>query len=255
MHRKLFALLIILSPLAATHAEEWRPLFNGKDLTGWTPKITGRPAGENFADTFRVEDGLLKVRFDKYEGDFNGRFGHLFCDTPLYNYRLRVEYRMVGQQMSGGPGWARANSGVMIYGQSPESMALDQNFPVSLEVQLLAGLGKGPRPTANLCTPGTNVVLGGKLHKVHCTSSKSETYPVGQWVAVEVEARGDEYVRHLVNGELVLEYEKPQLDPRDGDATKLTDAGAELPLLGGTISLQSESHPVDFRSVEWMPLD
>lgn len=254
MLRTIVALLLAAAAPFATQADEWRPLFNGKDLAGWTPKIVGHAAGENYAETFRVEEGLLKVRFDKYEGDFANRFGHLFWDKPLYNYRLRVEYRMVGQQMAGGPGWARANSGLMIYGQSPQSMAINQSFPVSLEVQLLAGLGKGPRPTANLCTPGTNVVLGGKLHRPHCTDSKSPTFPIGQWVAVEVEARGDEFVRHFVNGELVLEYEKPQLDPSDADAKQLLEAGAEPPLLGGTISLQAESHPVDFRSVEWMPL-
>src|SRR3954454_13825444 len=47
--------------------EEWITMFNGRDLSGWTPKITHHDLGENFANTFRVEDGLLKVRYDGYK--------------------------------------------------------------------------------------------------------------------------------------------------------------------------------------------
>jgi len=220
---------------------KWVPLFNGKDLTGWKVKIRGYPLGVNFGNTFRVEDGLLKVRYDQYGGEFKGRFGHLFYEKPIFsNYRLRVEYRFVGEQIKGGPGWAWRNSGIMIHGQTPESMKRDQSFPTSIEVQLLGGHEKGERPTANLCTPGTQVVIDGKLIKRHVTNSKSKTYRGDQWVTVEVEVRGNR-IRHFVNGECVLEYTDPQLD--DG-----------TPLRGGTISLQSESHPIDFRKVEIMVL-
>ena len=248
------SLLVLLAVTASQlHAEEWQPLFNGKDLDGWTAKIRGYEAGDNYADTFRVEDGLLKVRYDKYEGPFKNRFGHLFYDTPYSHYRLRVEYRVVGEQIASGPPWANRNSGLMLHGQSPQSMPKEQSFPVSLEIQLLGGQGKGSRPTANLCTPGTNVVLDGKLDKRHCISSASPTFEDNEWVTVEVELRGDESVKHFVNGELVMEYTKPQYDPRDSTATPLIKDG-ELALTGGTISLQSESHPFDFRRVELMPL-
>ena len=141
---------------------EWMQLFNGKDLEGWTPKITGHELGENFGNTFRVEDGVLKVCYDQYE-EFGGRFGHLFYKEQFSSYVLRVEYRFVGEQISKGPGWAFRNSGVMIHGQPPESMRVDQQFPVSIEVQLLGGSGEGERTTANLCTPGTHVEMDGKL--------------------------------------------------------------------------------------------
>lgn len=233
----------------------WTPLFNGEDLTGWTPKIKGRPLGDNYADTFRVEDGLLKVRFDKYEGEFNERFGHLFYERPLADYRLRVEYRVVGEQAEGGPPWANRNSGVMIYGQAPETMHRDQNFPVSIEVQLLGGQGgERPRPTANLCTPGTHVRLRDRLHTTHCTNSTSPTFQDDEWVTVEIEARGGESIKHFVGGELVLEYSQPQFDPDDADAKRLLDSGVDKMLTGGTISLQAESHPFDFRRVEVMKL-
>lgn len=232
---------------------KWVALFNGKDLEGWTPKIKGYPLGENYADTFRVEDGVIKVGYDGYP-KFDGKFGHLFYKDKFSHYKLRIEYRFVGEQAAGGPSWAIRNSGVMIHGQSPESMGQDQDFPVSIEVQFLGGNGKDPRPTANLCTPGTHVVIDGKLVKQHCTNSKSKTYHGDRWVTMEVEVHGNKLIRHRVDGETVLEYEQPQLDEGDPDARKLI-AGGQVQLHEGSISLQAESHPVEFRKVELMRLE
>ncbi|MCA9062997.1 MAG: DUF1080 domain-containing protein [Planctomycetaceae bacterium] len=234
---------------------KWVSLFNGKDLTGWTPKIRYSDLGENPGNTFRVEDGLLKVRYDGggYE-KFGERFGHLFYKDTFSHYRMRVEYRFVGEQCNEGPGWATRNSGVMVHGQDPSTMTKDQDFPVSIEVQLLGGNGKDPRTTSNLCTPGTNVVMNGELKKQHCISSSSKTYHGEQWVTAEIEVHGDRVIRHLLEGEVVLEYNEPQLDERDENARKLIKGG-KLELEEGSISLQSESHPIDFRKVEIMVLD
>jgi hypothetical protein len=243
-------------PLSAAAPEKgnWFALFNGKDLDGWTPKIRGHKNGENWGNTFRVEDGVLKVRYDQYQ-KFDEKFGHLFYKTPYSNYRLRVEYRFTGDQCAGGPGWAVRNSGVMIHGESPTDMSVDQDFPASIEVQLLGGAKTGERTTANLCTPGTNVVMDGKLVTRHCTSSKSKTYRGDDWVTVEIEARGGKLIRHIMDGETVLEYQEPQLDDRDAHARELIKKNGGKLLSGGTISLQSESHPVEFRKVEILVLD
>lgn len=250
-------LFFIAGPVSAADQEfttgKWVPLFNGKDMTGWTPKIRYSKLGENYGDTFRVEDGLLKVRYDQYK-EFGQRFGHLFFREEFSNYRLRVEYRFVDEQCAGGPGWAIRNSGIMIHGQKPETMDDDQDFPVSIEVQLLAGNGTDPRTTSNLCTPGTNVVMNGELKKQHCISSTSKTYHLDRWVTAEVEVHGYKVIRHLIDGEVVLEYNNPQLDERDESAKKLIKDRI-LALHGGTISLQSESHPCDFRKVEIMILE
>jgi hypothetical protein len=226
----------------------WVSLFNGKDLTGWTPKIKGYELGDNFGNTFRVEDGLIKVSYDGYQ-QFDRKFGHIFYKDKFSNYRLRVEYRFVGEQCPGGEGWATRNSGVMLHCQPPETMAKDQDFPVSIEVQFLGGLGKGPRTTGNLCTPGTHVVMDGQLIKRHCTNSKSKTFDGDQWVTVEVEVRGDKSIKHVVNGEEVLAYEQAQLDDSDPDARRLIKGDNKL-IKDGYISLQSESHPIEFRKVE-----
>ncbi len=250
-------LLIVASPLlfspcfavAADDADEkWVQLFNGQNLDGWTVKIRGHEPGDNFGDTFRVEDGVLKVSYEKYD-QFRERFGHIFYNTPYSNYVLRVEYRFTGEQAQGGPGWAVRNSGVMIHGESPQTMAKDQDFPASIEVQLLGGNGTDPRTTANLCTPGTNVVMDGELITRHCTSSKSETYHGDQWVTVEIRVHGSRQIEHVIDGKVVLSYTEPQLDERDAHARELAQKNGKL-LPGGTISLQSESHPVEFRKVE-----
>jgi hypothetical protein len=232
--------------------ERWIPLFNGKDLDGWKVKIKGYELGENYGNTFRVENGVLKVSYDRYPR-FDQKFGHLFYKAPFSHYKLRIEYRFVGDQCPGGPSWGFRNSGVMIHGQTPESMRKDQDFPVSIEVQFLGGNGRDKRPTANVCSPGTHIVMGGKLITQHCTDSKSKTYHGDQWVAVEVEVHGNGKIIHKVDRQTVLEYEKPQLDDRDPDGRRLIKSGERM-ISEGTISLQSESHPIEFRKVEILPL-
>jgi hypothetical protein len=238
--------------------KDWIQLFNGRDLKDWTPKFAKHDLGENVNDTFRVEDGLLKVRYDKWTS-FNAEFGHLFYREPFSYYLLAAEYRFVGEQVPyAGPqlSWAIRNNGLMLHSPDPKTMLKDQDFPISIEVQLLGGLGNGkPRTTANLCTPGTHVVMNAKLHTAHCTNSKSKTYEGDQWVRVEVLVHGDELVRHLVEGETVLEYTKPQIG---GGSASPTDPAIKVdgtPLTGGYISLQAETAPIDFRKVELLNLE
>jgi hypothetical protein len=263
MTRSILRLVLLLScsvlmsaalPAQDPAKGEWIQLFNGKNLDGWTPKIRYQKLGDNHANTFRVEDGLLKVGYDGYD-EFNQQFGHLFYKDDFSHYRLRAEYRFVGDQCKGGPGWAFRNSGLMIHGERPETMAKDQDFPVSIEVQLLGGDGKKKRPTSNLCTPGTNVVMDGKLVTRHCNSSTSKTYHGDQWVTAEVEVHGNGVIKHIIDGKTVLEYSKSQLDPRDPHAKELSEKSGTLMLSGGSISLQSESHAVQFRKVELLVLE
>jgi len=239
--------------LPAQTAKDWIQLFNGKNLDGWTPKIRGYAVGENYGNTFRVKDGKLTVNYDQYT-DFAEQFGHIFYKDSFSHYIIAVEYRFVGDQAPNGPGWATRNSGIMIHGQPAATMQKDQNFPISIEVQLLGGLGKGPRTTANLCTPGTHVVMNGALVERHCVNSTSKTYDGDQWVRVEVKVLGDGKITHVIDGQTVLEYEKPQIG---GGAVTSHDPAVKkdgMLLREGSISLQSESHPVEFRKVELLNL-
>ncbi len=253
----LFFLVLILGCHSTHHSrttDRWIQLFNGKDLNDWKVKITNYPLGENFGNTFRVEEGLMKVRYDAYT-DFKERFGHIFYKEKFGKYLLAVEYRFVGDQAPGGPGWAIRNSGAMLHCQPPETMGVDQDFPISVEVQLLGGNGKDERSTANLCTPGTNVVMDGKLFTNHCVNSKSKTYHGDQWVRVEVLVLGDSVMEHIIDGQTVLRYAKPQIG---GGNVSHYDPAVKVDgtlLHEGYISLQSESHPIDFRKVELFNLE
>ena len=233
---------------------EWIQLFNGRDLADWTIKFARHDAGENLHETFRVEDGLLKVRYDKWPA-FNGEFGHAFYKQAFSYYLLAAEYRFVGEQVAGAPAWAVRNNGLMLHSPDPRTMLKDQNFPISLEVQLLGGLGQGPRTTANLCTPGSHVVMNGKLHTPHCTNSSSQTYEGDQWVRVEVLVHGDELVRHIVNGQTVLEYSKPQIGGGNVDPVDPKVKVDGTPMTSGYIALQAETAAIDFRKVELLNLE
>jgi hypothetical protein len=233
--------------------KEWSQLFNGKDLKDWNVKIAGYDLNDNFGNTFRVENGVMKVAYDKYD-TYNNRFGHIFYREKFSHYIIAVEYRFVGEQVAGAPNWALRNSGIMVHSQSASSMLKGQDFPISIEVQLLGGTGRGPRTTANLCTPGTNVVMDGKLITQHCINSSSKTYDGEQWVRAEVEVLGDSQIKHMVEGETVLTYDKPQIG---GGAVSNFDEKIKKDgtlLSEGYISLQSESHPVEFRKVELLNL-
>lgn len=258
MRYKLFSLLLIFLSFSGfaqnTSDEAWESMFNGKDLSKWKPKIRNHVAGDNFANTFRVEDGKIVVRYDGYD-KFNEKFGHLFYYKQFNAYRIRLEYRFVGDQAKEGPGWATRNSGIMVHGQTPESMGKDQDFPVSIEVQLLGGDGKNKRTTCNLCTPGTNVEMNGKLFTPHCINSKSETYHGDQWVKAEVLVLGDSVIKHFANGMEVLSYQKPQIGGGNVDAQEVKWGVDGMLLKGGTISLQSESHPVEFKNIEILNLE
>lgn len=234
--------------------EEWITLFNGQDLDHWTAKVRGHPAGVNYLNTFRIDNGLLSVSYDGYE-EFNDQFGHIFYEKSFSHYRLRVEYRFTGEQALNAPDWAKRNSGVTIHSQHPETMPSDQDFPISLEVQFLGGLSDGkPRPTGNLCSPGTHIEYQGELTDTHCINSTSPTLDGDQWVVAEALVLGADKIVHYINGAAVIEYRntifgggvvsghRPEMKP-DGE-----------PLGEGYISLQSEGHPIQFRGVELLNL-
>jgi hypothetical protein len=238
-------LIIACLGIGASHAENWIPLFNGKDLDGWTPKFADMQVGENHHNIFRVADGILKVDYSDAE-KFDGRFGHLFYKTPYSHYRIRAEIRFTGEQVPGGPEWAFRNNGLMLHSQAPETMGLEQKFPTSIEVQMSgADPGKNPqtagRPMGCLFTPGTKVMREGKEYKGGANSASGDPMSGLEWVTVEAEVRGGEEIIHFVNGNEVLRYQNTML--QDG-----------TPLTSGYIAIQAETHNTDFRKIELMPL-
>jgi hypothetical protein len=266
----IFAFLLISFSSGAQDSsdkEDWISLFNGKDLTGWQIKITDYPVNENYKNTFVVEDSMIRVRYDNYD-EFNDHFGHLYYHKPFSYYKLKFNYRFVGQQLKGGASWNLRNSGVMLHSQSAESNEFSQDYPVSVELQLLGGLNQGERTTANVCTPGTAVEMGDTVNYKHCINSTSKTYNGDQWVHVEAIVLGGEQMTFIVEGDTVLTFQKPQLTKgfinanldNDWDKFGITEtkenwlAHAGDILTEGYIALQAESHPVDFKNIQLLNL-
>jgi molybdate transport system substrate-binding protein len=236
-------------------AGDWRPLFNGRDLTGWTPKIRKHALGDNYADTFRVRDGVLEVAYDGYR-TFDERFGHLFFAEPFSRYRLRIEYRFVGAQAREAPSWAARNSGVMVHSQAPATMLRDQDFPISLEVQFLGGLSDGKaRPTGNVCSPGTRLVYAGAPDTSHCIQASAPTIDGEDWVTADVLVEGGDRVVHYIDGLPVIEYTSISYGGGNVNGHDSAQKPDGTPLTHGYISLQSESHPIQFRRVELLNLE
>ncbi len=236
--------------------EDWQELFNGKDINDWIAKIHHHEAGENFGQTFRVEDEMIKVRYDEYGKEFEDQFGHLYYKQPFSYYRFQVEYRFVGELYPGAPGYTIMNSGIMFHSQDPYTMPKEQNWPISVEMQFLGSLGDGkPRPTGNMCSPGTEVVYDGKIYPHHCINSISETYDKNVWVKAELIVFGDSLIMHIINGDTVLQYSQPQVgggvveryDPVFKPDGKL--------LTEGFLALQSEGQPIDFRNIRLLNLE
>lgn len=233
-----------------TQKGEWIELFNGKNLDNWTAKINHHKTGDNYAQTFRAEEGLLKIRYDKYT-QFNERFGHLFYNQVFENFHLVFDYKFSGEFFDSAPGYAKRNSGVMFYSQSPESILTEQNWPISVEMQLLAELEPGqPRPTGNMCSPGTEVEFNGQLYGEHCLRSSSKTYPMDQWIQAELIVNNGK-ITQVINGEVVLEYTQPFATKDNlikGEDPKIWEKMTML--TSGYIGFQSEGQPVEFKNIK-----
>lgn len=234
----------------AKNSKKWVSLFNGKNLNNWKPKIAGFLLGENFGNTFRVENRILSIRYDKYDS-FRNRFGALYYDKKFTNYRLKVEYRFVGNTTPGAPSWGFKDGGIQYHCQNPASIGLTQPFPVCLEYNLHGGNGKEERPTGEACVSGINIEINGKRNTSNCTSPDvKKTFHGEEWITAEIDVNYGK-ITHFVNGEQVIQYENPRLDSTNAIAKKIIVAGSDI-VKDGYISLQSNSHPMDFRKVEIM---
>jgi Domain of Unknown Function (DUF1080) len=232
----------------------WISLFNGKNLDGWTAKIAGEEFNDNYRDTFRVEDGLLKVSYRQYD-KFSGRFGSLFYQRKFSRYWIRAEYRFVGSPAQGAPRWTYKNSGIQLHSQAPATMRKDQEWPVSVEFDIVGGRFMGSRPTGDVCQNGTRVLVGHAALKDQCSKVSDVTIRDDQWTTALAEVDGGTRVRHIVNGALVVEYTDLTLDDANEDARRLLSSGAGKALTSGYISIQSNGYPIEFRRIEVLPMD
>lgn len=247
--------LIILNCNSSNNEYQWQSLFNGKNLEGWVPKINHHEFGDNYANTFRVKEGKILVCYDDYE-EFGERFGHLYYREPFASYHLKFEYKFTDQWMEDAPWYAYRNSGIMFHSQDPKTILKDQDWPIAIEFQFLAEEKEGEsRPTANVCTPGTEIFYNGELYPEHCLGSSAKTYQLNRWIKGELIVHSDSLITHIINGDTVLQYTKPQIG---GGVVNNFDPTVKIdgkPLKSGYIALQSEGQGIMFKNIKIKELE
>ena len=132
-------------------------------------------------------------------------------------------------------------------------MRKDQEFPVSAEFDIVGGRLLGSHPTGDVCENGTRVTIAGAVLLAKCSKLSPVTIPGDEWVTILAEVQGAARVRQIVNGQLVVEYTDIVLDDKDPDAARLLNFGGDRSLGSGYISIQANSHPIEFRRIEILP--
>ncbi|MFT4734662.1 MAG: hypothetical protein ACI9DJ_000951 [Algoriphagus sp.] len=227
---------------------KWVSLFNGENLEGWQIKIAGHELDVNIHETFRVEEGMLKIRYDKYD-NYGTQYGAIYTDKAYSNYRLRMEYRFTGDTAVGSPGWGYRDSGVQYHCQDPKTIEVDQSFPFSLEYNLHGGDENNERPTGQICANGTLITLDGEVVKGCQQPNPAVVIKGDDWAILEIDVQGAK-IKQFINGVEVLSFSNPRLDPEHAVAKTFIKQNEML--TNGFISLQSNSHPIDFRKIEIM---
>lgn len=202
------------------------PLFNGKDLAGWTPDVPSADGKPETPPSFIVRDGLLVSKGEPK--------GHLVSDQSYSNYKLEVEYRFPGK---GG------NCGVLIHASEPRN--LYKMFPKSIEVQMNAGdagdfwcIGENievPDMEARRPRKEGQKFGGGPADARRILNLNDDAEkPLGEWNTMVIEAKGGEVIVH-VNG-------------------KLVNHGTNCTVTSGNLAIQAEGTEVEFRKVDLTPL-
>jgi hypothetical protein len=111
---KIILSLLCACTLSALAAEDgWRTLFNGKDLSGWSPVQVA-------SNTFTVRDGIIVST--------GVPTGVMRTDRQYENFELELEWKHIAPQ---------GNAGLFVW--SDPITAVGQPFTKSIEVQILDG--------------------------------------------------------------------------------------------------------------------
>jgi len=238
--------------LTATSSDGWVNLFNGKDLTGWTPLIHLSKVGVNTDSTFRpdLENNGIRVSYDKLTGSFGGdqcKCGLLYYNKPLTNYRIRVTYRFFDPTVSNAPSWGKNNSGLMIFGIDPTKVTGDPIYPPIIEIQILGTPSGGGSTNANECEMRQFVnPTVTATHTGTCGNNKDSKAPgsgktapaAGVWTTLEADVHitGDTKVYQWPDTtNAVLIMSKPMY-------------GTQA-VTSGYLAIQSEGQPIVFKDI------
>ena len=88
--------------LPARAGEEWKSLFNGTDLSGWTVTIDKLPEGQDPDKLVQVRDGAIHMYADT-DPDTKVPFGVITHRDTFSRFHLALEYRQDLAALGGVP--------------------------------------------------------------------------------------------------------------------------------------------------------
>jgi hypothetical protein len=212
---------LIPASTSADDKEGFKPLFNGKDLTGWTPIAKKDKDGkeQDAKGTWSVVEGELRCT--------GIPTGYLMTDKDYGDYVLKVKWRYPTGAKTG-------NSGVLIHLQRD-----DKWWPTSIEAQTRMGragdLWLNTPPDVKLDVDAVRRDANDKTMRHIWRDPKDENIekPLGEWNEYEITCKGGD-LTIAVNGRKVNE-------------------GKNCNLTKGRIALQSEGTEVHFKDIVIKP--
>jgi hypothetical protein len=265
------AAALLVSPAAAADKDDWRSLFNGKDLTGWNTWLGKPPGGKEAVGlnkdptkvyTVVTMDGRPAIRIS---GEV---FGALTSQEEFENYHVKLEFKW-GEKKWPPRERAVRDSGLLYHCVGPHGAA-GSFWMKSLECQIqehdcgdfwsVAGAIVDVEAVPQSRSPqspivyrkGAGKVTAPRLLKLPDGKTRNDPRiiknadhekPTGQWNTIEVLTVGQTSV-HAVNGKVVMVL--------TGSRHKVNDR--EEPLTKGKIQLQSEGAEVFYRNIAVKPI-
>jgi hypothetical protein len=268
--------LAVVSLSFAAGSDDWRPLFNGKDLSGWESYLGRPPASVDLPGVERNEKGQytkpLGINHDPLHVftviELDGRPalrisgqvpGGLATVEKFGNYRLRLQYKWGEKIWNARPGSLR-NGGVNYHGYGGRGSG-STNWVSGHQLEMKENdCGDYYAMGGGVATIAVKDDASGKLKIYdprgvptdfadhtgsprHCVKTEPAEKPTGEWNTLELVCYGEQSA-HLVNGKLVLRVAKSQR----------TDGGKLVPLTSGVIELQSENAELFVRDIAIQPL-
>jgi hypothetical protein len=246
---------LAVAPAQAQNSEEsaWQPLFNGKDLGGWTaawaqPPVDGRPA----SSLFTVENGMIHV-YAAQEAGTTQQQAYILTDGDYRDYRLSLEYKWGSKKFA--PRMDLVRDAGLLYHVYDHSM---MDWPHSVEAQIQEGdtgdLWAISSRASSTILPltqryvepaggGVPVTVGDYRDFARIRHGALNELP--EWNTLEIVVRGDT-ATYIVNGFVNMR----------ATGLKRWDAGSAswVKLDHGRIALQAEYAELYYRNIRIRPL-
>jgi hypothetical protein len=212
--KAVFILSLLLLTGDSVFSQQFKPLFNGKNLDGWYSFL--KTNGKNDPDTvFSVKDGLLKIT--------GKEFGYIVTKKSFTDFHLIAEFKWGEKKYP--PRENRVRDNGILY----HVVATDKVWPRSIECQVQEG-DCGDFWLIDSVTIVTDTGKTAPTRNTRVVKKKDNEKPTGEWNRIEVISK-DGRCTHIVNGVIVNE-------------------GTEASLRSGRILIQSEGAEIFYRRID-----